>query len=175
MVDCKPGQATVFSKEEENELVDYVVQMANMGFGLTRGDLQLTAYCLAERPGKSHPFLNEIVGRGWLEEFLARHPKVILQSTQPLSYSRAVSANPDAISDHFAKLGSMYARLNILSKPMQIYYVDECGVSVVHKGGKRDWRKECLGHHVRRERQSHYRLLCVCLWFLAPSLSNLPS
>ena len=136
MVDCKPGQATVFSKEEENELVDYVVQMANMGFGLTRGDLQLTAYCLAERPGKSHPFLNEIVGRGWLEEFLARHPKVILQSTQPLSYSRAVSANPDAISDHFAKLGSMYARLNIFSKPMQIYNVDECGVSVVHKGGK---------------------------------------
>ena len=135
-VDCKPGPATVFSKGEENELVDYVVQMANMGFGLTRGDLQLTAYRLAERLGKSHPFLNGIAGRGWLEGFLARYPKLVLRSTQPLSYSRAVSANPDAISDHFAKLGSLYARLNILSKPMQIYNVDECGVSVVHKGGK---------------------------------------
>ena len=103
-VDCKPGPATVFSKEEENELVDYVVQMANMGFGLTRGDLQLTAYRLAERLGKSHPFLNGIAGRGWLEGFLARYPKLVLRSTQPLSYSRAVSANPDAISDHFAKL-----------------------------------------------------------------------
>ena len=47
-----------------------------------------------------------------------------------------MSANPEAINDHFAKLGSIYARLNILSKPMQIYNIDECGVSIVHKGGK---------------------------------------
>ena len=117
-VDCKPGPATVFSKEEENELVDYVVQMANMGFGLTRGDLQLIAYRLAERLGKSHPFLNRMAGRGWLEGFLARYCRLVLRSTPPLSFSRAVSANPDAISDLFAKLGSMCARLNIFSKPM---------------------------------------------------------
>lgn len=103
-VDCKPGPATMFCKEEENELVDYVVQMANMGFVLTRGDLQLTAYRLAKRLGKSHPFLNGIAGRGWLEGYLGRYPKLVLRSTQPLSYSRAVSANPDAISYHFAKL-----------------------------------------------------------------------
>ena len=47
-----------------------------------------------------------------------------------------MSANPETIKDHFAKLGSLYARLNILTKPMQIYNIDECGVSVVHKGGK---------------------------------------
>lgn len=46
-----------------------------------------------------------------------------------------MSTNPDAIRDHLAKLGSN-ARLNILSKPMQIYNVDQCGVLVVHKGGK---------------------------------------
>lgn len=63
VVDRKPGPVTVFSREEENELVDYVVQMANMGFELTRGDLQLTAYRIAERLGKSHPFLNGI--RSW--------------------------------------------------------------------------------------------------------------
>ena len=48
-VDCKPDPAdpaTVFSRQE---LVGYVVQMANMGFGLTRGDLQLTEYHIAER------------------------------------------------------------------------------------------------------------------------------
>ena len=74
----------MFSVEDEKELADYVVKMADMGFGLTREDLRLTAYRLAEQLGKPHPFLNEMAGRGWLDGFLARHPKLVLQSTQPL-------------------------------------------------------------------------------------------
>ena len=135
-IECRPGPATVFSEEEEKEIVDYAIKMADMGFGLTREDLRHTAYRLAEKLEKSHPFQDGIVGRGWLDGFLARHPMLVLRSTQPLSYSRALSANPDTLKDHFAKLGSIYARLNILLKPMQIYNIDECGVSIVHKGGK---------------------------------------
>ena len=36
----------------------------------------------------------------------------------------------------FRKLGAIYGRLNLISKPMQIYNCDETGVSVVHKPGK---------------------------------------
>ena len=36
----------------------------------------------------------------------------------------------------FAKLGGVYGRLNLLSKPMQIFNIDKTGVSVVHKPGK---------------------------------------
>ena len=42
----------MFSVEEEGELADYVIKMADMGFGLTREDLRLTAYRLAEKLGK---------------------------------------------------------------------------------------------------------------------------
>ena len=42
----------------------------------------------------------------------------------------------DTISDYFAKLGAVCARLNILNKPMQIFNVDEAGISIVHKPGK---------------------------------------
>ena len=56
-IDCRPGPATVFD-EEEKELADYVVKMADMGFGLTREDLKRVAFHLAEQLGKSHPFLN---------------------------------------------------------------------------------------------------------------------
>ena len=59
--------------EEEEELADYVIQMADMGFGLTNEDLKRTAYQLAEKLGKSHPFLNGIAG---LEGILARRPKL---------------------------------------------------------------------------------------------------
>ena len=46
------------------------------------------------------------------------------------------AANKDIIDDFFAKMEAIYARLNLLSKPMQIYNVDETGISVVHKAGK---------------------------------------
>ena len=36
----------------------------------------------------------------------------------------------------FGKIGALYGRLNIISKPMLIFNVDETGVSVVHKPGK---------------------------------------
>ena len=52
--------------------------------------------------------------------FFARHPKFVLRTAQPLSYSRAVSASCETIQNYFAKLAAMYARLNILTKPMQI-------------------------------------------------------
>jgi hypothetical protein len=36
----------------------------------------------------------------------------------------------------FAKLGALYGRLNLITKPMQIYNVDETGITVVHSPGK---------------------------------------
>ena len=36
----------------------------------------------------------------------------------------------------FGKLGSVYGRLNLISKPMFIFNCDETGVSIVHKPGK---------------------------------------
>ena len=40
------------------------------------------------------------------------------------------------VQDYFAKLGAVCARLNIPSKPMQIYNMDETGISIVHKPGR---------------------------------------
>ena len=76
------------------------------------------------------------VGRGWYEGFLSRHPRLTLRSSQPLSRCRAISSNEDVIADFFAKLGALCGRLNLFTKPMQIYNVDETGVNIVHVPGK---------------------------------------
>ena len=133
---CKPGPSTVLTNEEEERLALYIVEMAEMGFGLTRSNVRSTAYKLAEACGKPHPFHNEMAGKAWLEGFFRRHPKLTIRKPQPLSYNRAVSANVETINDYFAKIGALYARLNLLSKPMQIYNMDECGISVVHTPSK---------------------------------------
>jgi len=50
-VDCKPGPCSVFSKGEEERLSSYCVQMADMGFRLSKEDIMRTAYILAEKSG----------------------------------------------------------------------------------------------------------------------------
>ena len=133
---CRPGPPTILTAEEETCMAQYLIQMADMGFGLTREDVMRTAFLIVDKSGREHPFSNGMAGRGWFEGFRARNPQLTLRTPQPLSYCRALSANPEIIQDFFAKLGAICARLNILSKPMLIYNVDETGVSVVHKPGK---------------------------------------
>ena len=110
--------------------------MTNMGFGLSQSDVMAVAFKTAEGSGRKHPFKDGAASRVWFDGFKLRHPRITLHSTQPLSCARASSANCEIISDYFAKLGAMCAKLNLLSKPMQIYNMDETGVTIVHKPGK---------------------------------------
>ena len=46
-LDCRPGPPTVLTSEEENLLARYIVDMADMGFGLGRDDVMHVAYQIA--------------------------------------------------------------------------------------------------------------------------------
>ena len=59
-----------------------------------------------------------------------------MRNPEVLSYARAKSVNSRTIEDFFAKLGAIYARLNLLNKSMQVFNVDECGVNVTQHKGK---------------------------------------
>ena len=62
-IDCKPGPPTIFSKEEENKIAKYVV---DMGFGLTRDDIRCLAFNAAEKPVKNTLFkMIWRAGHGW--------------------------------------------------------------------------------------------------------------
>ena len=133
---CKPGPATVLTEEEEEKIANYLVQMADMGFGVTREGIMGIAYSIVEKSERSHPFKNGTAGRAWFEGFMRRHPNLTIRSPQPLSYCRALCSNHDILSDFFGKLGALYGRLNLVNRPMQIFNSDETGVSVVYKPGK---------------------------------------
>ena len=40
------------------------------------------------------------------------------------------------MKDFFGKIGALYGKLNLMTKPMQIYNADETGVTIVHRPGK---------------------------------------
>ena len=46
---CKPGPATILSDEEEDLLCEYIINIADMGYGLTREDVQRLACKIAKR------------------------------------------------------------------------------------------------------------------------------
>ena len=135
-IDCKPGPATIFTKEEEDKIYNYLVSMADIGYGLTREMVMHLAYILAEKLDKEHNFKGDKAGRWWFDGFRKRHPQLTIRTPQPLSYCRALCSNPDILSNFFGKLGEVYGKLNLLTKPMQIFNCDETGVSIVHKPGK---------------------------------------
>ena len=89
-----------------------------------------------------------------------------MRISQPLSYCWATATNKETIDDFFAKLGGIYARLNLLSKPLQIF---EIGISVVHKTGRvisQIGRK----NDINRERENSYSdNLCFCFRFCHPT------
>ena len=135
-LDCRPGPPTVLTSEEEARLAEYCVTMADMGFGLTRECVMAMAFAIADKTGRSHPFKQGYAGRGWYEGFMARQATLTLRTPQALSYARAASSSKETIDDFFAKLGAIYGRLNLISKPGQIFNADETGVTIVHKPSK---------------------------------------
>ena len=162
--DCKSGPSTVLTKEEEDRLAAFCIEMCDRGFGLSVDDVMHKAFAIAERSQRPHPFRNGKAGRSWFEGFKSRHPKLTLRSPQPLSHLRAAQANQETIVDFFAKLGSAYARLNLLSKPMQIFNVDETGISIVHKTGKvvTELGRRCVWSLTSAEKgRTHTILSCV--------------
>ena len=131
----RPGPAPVLSSMEDR-LAHYLVEMADMGFGLSRQEVMRLAFQIAEESGIKHPFKNCTAGRKWFEAFRFRNPNLTLRTPEALSYARAKSVNPKTIEDFFAKLGAIYARLNLFCRPMQVFNVDESGVNVTQHKGK---------------------------------------
>ena len=135
-MDCRPGPSTVLTEEEEEQLATYLVKMADMGFGLCADTVKGLAFRIVEKSGREHPFQDEKAGRAWFDGFCRQHPRLTIRKPQSLSYCRALCSDPETIKDFFGKLGSIYGRLNLISKPMQVYNLDETGVTIVHQPGK---------------------------------------
>ncbi len=48
-MDCRPGPSTVLAEEEEECLANYIVQMSDMGFGLSPDAIKNIAYRIVEK------------------------------------------------------------------------------------------------------------------------------
>ena len=48
-IDCRPGPRTVLTKEEEDKIAQYLIKMADMGYGLTPDSVMRMVYDIVEK------------------------------------------------------------------------------------------------------------------------------
>ncbi len=105
----------------------------------------------------------------WYQGFMNRNPELSLRKPEGLSAAQAAMLNPKIIPDHFDKLGSLRDKLDMKSKPGQIYNLDKTGLNpvdttskvVAAKGKKTKTKKRTLQSRTSGDRGENVTVL-VC-------------
>lgn len=122
---------TVFTLDQEKDLVEHVLHLEERLFGITLTDLRILAYDLAVKNNITHSFNNDkkMAGKGWLYSFLTRNPRLSLRNPEATSMARAKGFNRIAVEKFFDLLASLIEKYRFT--PNNIYNVDETGILTV--------------------------------------------
>ena len=90
----------------EKELVEYLLSLESIMFGLTTTDVRNLAFQLAEKKKKKNSFnkAKRKAGKDWLQGFMHRHKKLSLRQTEATSAARAKSFNPQTVNNFLTYL-----------------------------------------------------------------------
>ncbi|XP_011875210.1 PREDICTED: uncharacterized protein LOC105566092 isoform X2 [Vollenhovia emeryi] len=121
---------TVFTKEQEKELCNYIISMEQRLFGLTSMEVRSLAFQLAEKNNLHNSFNKEtqLAGVDWLHGFMQRHSNISLRKPEATSAARAMGFNKVSVKKYFDLLTSIVQTRNITAD--RIFNVDETGVTV---------------------------------------------
>lgn len=94
---------TIFTQQQEKELVDYILDMEKTFYGVTPREIRSMAFQLATANGIDHPFdkKTELAGVDWLHGFRKRHPELSLRTPEATSAARAQGFNEVAVNGFF--------------------------------------------------------------------------
>lgn len=122
---------TVFSRQQEEELMQYLLEMDKRLYGLTLRELRSVAYQLAEKNHIPHQFnrKTQLAGYDWACGFRKRHPQLALRSPEPTSMARAQGFNKVAVSGFFDVLERIFDATTFPAS--RVYNVDETGILTV--------------------------------------------
>lgn len=122
---------TVFSRQQEEDLMQYLLDMDKRLYGLSLRDLRSVAYQLAEKNHIKHRFSRktQLAGYDWACGFRKRHPQLALRSPEPTSVARAQGFNKVAVNGFFDILEDIFD--NTRFPPSRIYNVDETSILTV--------------------------------------------
>jgi hypothetical protein len=134
----RTGPATVFSEEQENDLVSRIKRLQKVGFPLSRDDIRRTAYQAASSLELTGRFgtsarASQRAGKDWFKAFMNRHKDLSTRTTETLSYGRGAGLNRVVVTGFFDLLAKTISEECI--KPQNIFNMDETGVQLTTRKG----------------------------------------
>lgn len=122
-----------FTSVQENEIVEYCLNMDNLFYGITIQSLRRLVFQYAELNKIPNRFdkATKMAGRDWVGEFLKRHERLRLRQSIPTSLARAIGFNKVQVDRFFGNLKELYETYNF--NPNRIFNMDETGMSTVPK------------------------------------------
>ena len=117
------GPVKYLSDEEEDELEEFLVGCASVGFA--RSCQQVLELVLEV---VTHKRRDVRVSHGWWESYRRRHPNLSLRTATPVSYARMVGSDPRIIAKYFNLLKHSLVDNRIRDKPSQIFNLHETGM-----------------------------------------------
>jgi len=118
------------TKAEKEGLVQFILQMADLGHGYTR-DMVKDAVMYLIR-GRDHAFGESGPSNQWLSELYDEFPQLALRKPEALSKQRATAMTPQVVNDYFDLLEKLFDQHQFRDK--NIYNADE--TSLITSGGK---------------------------------------
>jgi hypothetical protein len=117
------GTKGVLTVDEENQLVEYLIEMCNRGLGLSPTQLKMKVYEITK--DKWTPFKNGIPGGGRMTWWRRRHPKLSLRTSQALEAAGTSGLCEENVASFYDNLENLTSTHGY--SPGRIWNCDESG------------------------------------------------
>lgn len=128
----------VFTKEQESQLVDYIIKCSKINYGMTYTNIRQLAYDYARQSACKHPEAwdsNRIAGIDWVQSFMKRHNNLLtLRKPENTSLSRATAFNKTNVMEFYDNYERALQSGEFTGD--RIYNLDETGVATVVQAPK---------------------------------------
>lgn len=117
-----PGRPTLLSTKEEEDLVNFLVESASIGYGRTRRDVLNIVSRMAQQRG-----IKKAVTTGWWNKFICRHPVLSERTPASLSIARAKASSRECLDAYFDRLEEILQDTGLCENPSLLFNMDETG------------------------------------------------
>ncbi|CAB3251777.1 unnamed protein product [Arctia plantaginis] len=121
------GPSTILSKEEENILEDWTIDMSNKHIPIAKDELLDSVQRVIIDKKQETPFTNNRPGKKWYSSFMKRHPTIAERTAQKLCTARD-NVTQDDIEKWFSEVETDLKErglIGILKNPQRIFNTDE--------------------------------------------------
>lgn len=127
----QPGKAPYLNRKEEEELVNFLVKCAGIGYPHTVAQILAIVQQIVD-----FKKLDKVVTPGWWQRFCQRHKGISLRTAMPLALTRAMATDSDCIERYYDLLEDTLVRNKIFNNPARIFNCDETGMALSPKDMK---------------------------------------